>query len=185
VEVAGQEYQKQDAGHYPIVSAVASWNQSKSAYTSALNQNANTSSAGVQVSIPLFSSGEITGRTSQARANYEKAQADRDATRDRVLIELRKQFDSVKSTAARVSALNRAVESSFELTKAMRKSVLGGQRINLDVLLADKALATSRRDLAQAKYNYMISLIKLKQLAGNLSLEDLEKIALHFEKDRR
>jgi protease secretion system outer membrane protein len=55
----------------------------------------------------------------------------------------------------------------------------------LDVLLADKALATSRRDLAQAKYNYMISLIKLKQLAGNLSLEDLEKIALHFEKDRR
>ena len=102
-----------------------------------------------------------------------------------MLIELRKQFDSVKSTAARVSALNRAVESSFELTKAMRKSVLGGQRINLDVLLADKALATSRRDLAQAKYNYMISLIKLKQLAGNLSLEDLEKIALHFEKDRR
>ena len=185
VEVAGQEYQKQDAGHYPIVSAVASWNQSKSAYTSALNQNANTSSAGVQVSIPLFSSGEITGRTSQARANYEKAQADRDATRDRVVIELRKQFDSVKSTAARVSALNRAVESSFELTKAMRKSVLGGQRINLDVLLADKALATSRRDLAQAKYSYMISLIKLKQLAGNLFLEDLEKIALHFEKDRR
>jgi protease secretion system outer membrane protein len=185
VEVARQEYEKQSSGHYPIVSAVASWNQSKSAYTSAVNQNANTSSAGVQVSIPLFSGGEIAGRTSQARANYEKAQADRDAARDRLLTELRKQFDSVKSTAARVSALNRAVESSLELTKAMRKSVLGGQRINLDVLLADKALATAQRDLAQAKYNYMISLFKLKQLAGNLSLEDLEKIALHFEKNKR
>jgi DNA polymerase III alpha subunit len=185
VEVARQEFEKQAAGHYPVVSAIASWNQSKSAYTSAINQNANTSSAGVQVSIPIFSSGEVAGRANQARANYEKALAERDAVRDRVITELRKQFDAVKSTMARVSALNRAVESSTELTKAMRKSVLGGQRINLDVLLADKALATARRDLAQSKYNYMISLLKLKQLAGNLVPEDLEKIALHFEKPKR
>ena len=185
VEVARQEFERQQAGHYPVVSAIASLSQTQSTNTSAINQNANTSSAGVQLSIPIFSSGEVAGRASQARANYEKALADRDAVRDRVITELRKQFDAVKSTMARISALNRAVESSTELTKAMRKSVLGGQRINLDVLMADKALATARRDLAQSKYNYMISLLKLKQLAGNLVPEDLEKIALHFEKPKR
>lgn len=185
IEVARQEYEKQKAGHYPVVSAIASWNQSKSAYTSAINQNANTTSGGVQISIPIFSGGETVGRSSQARANYEKAQAERDAARDRIVTELRKQYDAVKSSVAKVEALNRAVESSFELTKAMRKSVMGGQRINLDVLLADKALATARRDLAQAKYNYMLSLLKLKQQAGSLTLDDLEKIAVNFEKEKR
>ncbi len=185
IEVARQEYEKQKAGHYPVVSAIASWNQSKSAYTSAISQNANTTSGGVQISIPIFSGGETVGRSTQARANYEKAQAERDAARNRVVTELRKQYDAVKSSVARVEALNRAVESSSELTKAMRKSVMGGQRINLDVLLADKALATARRDLAQAKYNYMLSLLKLKQQAGSLTLDDLEKIAVNFEKEKR
>ena len=66
----------------------------------------------------------------------------------------------------------------------MRKSVQGGQRINLDILVADKALATSRRDLAQAKYNHLIAFLKLKQQAGTLDVEDLETVARSFELDR-
>lgn len=184
VEIARQEYEKQKAGHYPVVSAVAGWGQQKSQNYSAINQNATNSQIGVQVSLPLFSGGEATGRSSQARANYEKSQAERDQVRDKVITELRKQYDAVNSSAKKIEALNRAVESATELTRAMRKSVQGGQRINLDILLADKALATAQRDLAQAKYNYMLALLKLKQQAGNLTLEDLEKMALNFRKDQ-
>jgi protease secretion system outer membrane protein len=184
VEVARQEYEKQKAAHYPVVSAVAGWSQQKSQTYVAINQNATNSQVGVQVSMPLFSGGETVGRTSQARANYEKAQSERDQVRDKVVTELRKQYDLANSSLQRIEALNRAVDSATELTKAMRKSVQGGQRINLDVLVADKGLATAKRDLAQAKYNYMLSLLRLKQQAGNLNLEDLEKIALNFQKDQ-
>jgi outer membrane protein, protease secretion system len=184
VEVARQEYQKQKAAHYPTVSGVVGWNQQKSQNYSAINQNAVTSQAGIVISMPIFSGGEITGKTSQSMANYEKAQAERDTVRERAITELRKQYDLANSSLQRIEALNRAVDSANELTKAMRKSVQGGQRINLDVLVADKGLATAKRDLAQAKYNYMLSLLRLKQQAGSLNLEDLEKIALNFQKDQ-
>ena len=49
--------------------------------------------------------------------------------------------------------------------------------------MADKGLATAKRDLAQAKYNYMLSLLRMKQQAGTLTLEDLEKTAKNFQMD--
>lgn len=183
VEVARQEFAKQQAGHYPVVSAVAGWSQQKSQSYVAINQNAINSQVGIQMSVPIFTGGEVTGRTSQARANYEKAQAERDSTRDRVITELRKQYDLVNSSVQKIEALNHAVTSATELTKAMRKSVQGGQRINVDVLLADKGLATAKRDLSRAKYDYMLAMLRLKQQAGSLTVEDLEHTAKNFLKD--
>jgi len=127
----------------------------------------------------------VVGRAVQAYANYEKAQADRAAVIDKISIELHKNFDLMKSSVQRIEALKRSVESGTELTKAMRKSVQGGQRINLDILMADKALATSQRDLAQSKYNHLIAFLKLKQQAGTLSVEDLELVARNFEQDSK
>jgi len=50
-------------------------------------------------------------------------------------------------------------------------------------LLADKGLANAQRDLAQSKYNYLLSFLRLKQQAGNLSSEDLQEVALYFDRD--
>ena len=72
----------------------------------------------------------------------------------------------------------------MELKKAMRQSVKGGERINLDVLMADRQAANAQKDLAQAKYNYLLSYLRLKQQAGNLSSQDLETVATYFERDK-
>ena len=185
VEVARQVYVQQQSGHAPVVSALASWGSSLSQSVPMIGQRAVTSSAGVQVTLPFYSGGGVVGRAVQAYANYEKAQADRAAVIDKISIELHKNFDLMKSSVQRIEALKRSVESGTELTKAMRKSVQGGQRINLDILMADKALATSQRDLAQSKYNHLIAFLKLKQQAGTLSVEDLELVARNFEQDSK
>jgi hypothetical protein len=65
----------------------------------------------------------------------------------------------------------------------MRKSVQAGERISVDVLLADKTRANAEKDLAQAKYAYLAAVLKLKQLAGNLTVQDLEQVAGNFERD--
>ena len=185
VEVARQEYEKQKSAHYPTVAGVVGWNQQRSQTYTAINQQAVTSQVGVVISMPIFSGGEITGRTTQAAANYEKAKAERDQVRDSMITELRKQYDLANSSLQRIEALNRAVDSASELTRAMRKSVQGGQRINLDVLVADKGLATAKKDLSQAKYNYMLAILRMKQQAGTLTLEDLEKTAKNFQTDSK
>lgn len=184
VEIARQTYQQNKAAHYPTVSGFVSWNQQKSYSVVTVNQESLQSMVGISVNVPIFSGGETVGKTTQARAGFEKTQADYDATRDRIVTELKKQYDTVISSSQRVEALIRAVSSSSELTKAMRKSIQGGVRINLDALLADKAFATSQRDLAQAKYNYLLSVMKLKQQAGTLTVEDLEKTAGYFQFDK-
>lgn len=183
VEIARQTYAQNKAAHYPTVSGFVSWNQQKSYTVVTVSQESLQSMVGVSVNVPIFSGGETVGKTTQARAGYEKAQADYDATRDRVITELKKQFDAINSSAQRIDALMRAVNSSSELTRAMRKSIQGGVRINLDALLADKAFATAQRDLAQAKYNYLLSVMKLKQQAGTLTVEDMEKTATYFQLD--
>jgi len=65
----------------------------------------------------------------------------------------------------------------------MRLSIRGGERINMDALLADRGLANASRDLAQAKYNYLLSFLRLKQQAGNLTTDDLQLVAAYFERD--
>ena len=182
-EVARQDLQKNVAGNYPVVSAVATWGQQNSYYISTINQNAVTSTAGIQATWPIFNGGQTTGLISQSRANFEKAKAQSDEARTRVITELRKQYDAVISSELKVAALNRAVDSATELTKAMRLSIKGGERINMDALLADKGLSNAQRDLAQAKYNYLLSYLRLKQQAGNLTSEDLQEVAMYFERD--
>lgn len=184
IEVSRQQYQRERAGHFPVVSGVVAWNQQRSNNVNTISQEAVNSYAGVQITIPLSTGGETTGRTSQARANLEKSMAETDATRAKITTELRKQYDLVVTSIQKIDALNKAVASAQELTKAMRKSVQGGQRINLDILVADKGLATAQRDLAQAKYTYMVSLLRLKQISGQISVEDLEKMAKNFAQDR-
>lgn len=181
IEVNRQDYQRNRAAHFPVLSGVAAWNQAKSYTVSTIYQDTNTSSVGVQLSIPIFTGGEVTGRTSQSRANFEKSQAEFDAVTNKVITELRKQYDLVISSQKKVEALTRAVESASELVKAMRKSIQAGQRINLDALIADKGLANAQRDLSQARYTYLLATLRLKQQAGVLTVEDLEKVATNFQ----
>jgi protease secretion system outer membrane protein len=182
-EAAKQEYNKQISNNAPVISAIAQYNQQSSYYVSTINQTANSTMVGVQATWQLSNGGQTYGLTKQANANWEKAQADTEAVRSRVITELRRQYDLVVSSRQKVAALERAVESGSELTKAMRKSVQAGERISVDVLLAEKVLVTAQKDLAQAKYTYLASTLKLKQLAGNLTVQDLEVVAGNFERD--
>jgi len=54
-------------------------------------------------------------------------------------------------------------------------------RTNLDVLNAQQQLYSTRRDLYQAEYNYLISQLQLKIATGTLAEDDLARVnqALH------
>jgi outer membrane protein len=56
-----------------------------------------------------------------------------------------------------------------------------GVRTNLDVLNAQQQLYSTRRDLYQAEYNFLISKLRLKAAAGVLDADALIEVnqALH------
>jgi len=180
IEAARQEMNKNRAGHAPRVDFIASYNKTTAETINTYNQDSTVRSIGVQVSIPLYSGGGVSASTRQSAAALEKAKSDFDAKSNTVLTELRKQYNVVISSAAKIAANGKAVESAELLTVATEQSIKGGVRINLDLLNARQQLFASKRDLAQARYNYLTGVLRLRSAAGVLGPADVNEIALYF-----
>lgn len=174
------EVKKSRAGHTPRVDLVASLNKQNSASFIVPNRDATFASVGVEVSLPLYAGGRVVATTNQAQANHARAQADLDAMSDRVLVELRRQYQLLQSSIKRIESLELAVDSALLLVQATEKSIQGGIRINLDLLNAQSQLFSAQVDLAEARYSYLLAYLRLRLAAGTLALEDLEKVASYF-----
>src|SRR5471032_503863 len=179
IEAAHQEVNKDRAGHAPRLDFVASYSKNTAQTIDTYNQDSTVRSIGIQLTVPLYAGGSVVATTRQAMAGQEKARSDLQATTDKVLVELRKEYAVVLSSVSRIAALDKAVASSELLIKATEQSIKGGVRINLD-LLNQQQLYTSKRDQAQARYTYLTALLKLRAAAGTAGVDDVRQVAAYF-----
>jgi protease secretion system outer membrane protein len=180
IENARLDIQRNKAGHYPRVDFVGVYSKGDSESTTTVGQATVNRSIGVQVNIPIYQGGAVNATTRQAAAGYERARADLDVRSNRILVDMRKAYDQVQNSIAKVAALEKAVASGKLLMTATEQSIKGGVRINLDLLNAQQQLYTSQRDLAQARYTYLISLIRLRAGAGTLDDSAVREVAAYF-----
>jgi outer membrane protein, protease secretion system len=180
VEIALEEINKNRAGHYPRLDLIASASKNSSDTTSTINQSTNSRSIGVQLNVPLYSGGSVSAATRQAIANHQKAQAELEAKTGQIVVELRKQFNLTLSGVARIAAAEKSLSSSSLLVEATQKSVTGGVRTNADVLDAKQKRFEAKRDLALARYNYLLAHLRLRYSAGTLSSSDLQDVSAYF-----
>ncbi|MDN4054636.1 TolC family outer membrane protein [Massilia sp. YIM B02763] len=180
IENARLEVQRDKAGHLPRLDLVASYGKDESATLTSFNQDVLNRAVGVQLNIPIYQGGAISATTRQAAANLERTRADLDNRSNQIMVELRKSFDLVQNSVAKIKALERAVASGKELMTATEQSIKGGVRINLDLLNAQQQLYTSQRDLAQARYAYLIGLLRLRADAGTLDESSVREVAAYF-----
>ncbi|TVT84367.1 TolC family outer membrane protein [Pseudomonas sp. H3(2019)] len=176
VEVARFEVERNRAGHLPRVSAYATARKNESESGNTYNQRYDTNTIGIEVSVPLYAGGGVSASTRQASRSMEQAEYDLDSKTRETLIELRRQFSACLSGVSKLHAYQKALTSAEALVVSTRQSILGGERVNLDALNAEQQLYTTRRDLAQARYDYLMAWTKLHYYAGNLREEDLAKV---------
>lgn len=181
IEVAQQEVNKARAAHTPRLDLVASYSKNDSESLTTRGQETFNRAVGVQLNVPIYSGGQVSAIARQAVASRERAKADLDRRISLVMVELRKAHSVVLSSVSRVDALIKAVNSGALLRTATEQSIKGGVRINLDLLNAEQQLAVSQRDLAQARYGYLLGLLRLQAAAGTLTDEDVYKVAKYFE----
>lgn len=180
VEIARAEVLKARAGHAPRLDFVASYAKNDSETLNTLEQKSTVRSIGVQLNMPLYAGGSVNASSRQAVANQERARADMEGKTNRVLLDLRKDYDSVASSVTRIEALLKAVESAKLLITATTQSIKGGVRINLDLLNAQEQLYAAQRDLAQARYTYLLGSLRLRAGSGALSSDDVREISANF-----
>lgn len=176
-EFASLEVDRNRAGHYPQLDFVARSSRTQGESLSTVDQKNVINSVGVQLNVPLFAGGRVDALTGQAVANRARAQAELDAAVNEVLIEVRKQFMAVETGAGRIAAYQKAVDASVVAVEGTLRGMRGGIRSNVDVLNAERVMFVARRDLAQARYEYLLSLLQLRAAAGVLSEKDLQEVA--------
>jgi protease secretion system outer membrane protein len=180
VDVAREQVNKGKAGHMPRLDFVANYTKSAADTISTNNQESTNRSLGIQLSVPLYAGGYHSAVTRQAVASLERAKANLDASVAKTLVDVRKEYAMVGSTIQRSAALERAVEAATLLIKATEQSIKGGVRINADLLSARQQLYTSQRDLAQARYGYLLAGLRLRAAAGTLGGDDVRAVSKYF-----
>ncbi|UQS16385.1 TolC family outer membrane protein [Pseudomonas sp. HS6] len=185
VEVARYEVERNRAGHFPKVNAYAAMRQNESESGNTYNQRYETNTIGFEVSVPLYAGGGVSASTRQASRTMEQAEYELDGKTRETLIELRRQFSACLSGVNKLRAYQKALTSAEALVVSTKQSILGGERTNLDALNAEQQLFTTRRDLAQARYDYLMAWTKLHYYAGTLSEQDLARVDEAFGVARR
>lgn len=178
--VAKYDIERQRAGHFPRMSLVANRRNSHSENESNYKQRYDTGTLGIQVSVPLFSGGAVAAATRQAQAQYQRTAWEKTRETDAIAVALRQHFTILTRLPARIAAYKQAENAASVLVDATRKSVIGGERINLDVLNAWSQLYNVRSDLARARHDWLLAWVSLHFYAGTLDDDKLRWLAAQF-----
>jgi outer membrane protein len=175
VEIAHRTIKATRSEHYPTLDLVARRIHTNQGSDFLFEQPgiSNLTTAGVQWNIPIFSGFMVDSKVKEAIALEDKAQQDLENARRTAAQAARQYFLSVGSGLAQVAAYEAAEVSS---QTSLDSNLLGyqvGVRINIDVLNAQQQLYTTRQTLSKARYDTIVSGLRLKSAAGSLREDDL------------
>jgi len=184
VEIARREIDRQQAVKYPTVDLVSSAGLTESPSAQLANSRFRSTSIGVLVNMPLYTGGGLEARVAEAVSLQEKTQKDLLNAERGAEQGARTAFLGTNSLLAQVRALEAAELSSALALESNELGYQVGVRINIDVLNALQQLSSTRRDLSKARYDALLSGLRLKASAGALLIDDIAKIDQFLKTER-
>ncbi|HUS23753.1 MAG TPA: TolC family outer membrane protein [Candidatus Binatia bacterium] len=182
-EVAGSRLQAEIAEgevdivrtrHYPTLGVNATGTEAKS---SGFNQGKfGDNRVTLQLNVPIFSGFSTQAAVRQARSTHSQRVAELERARRTAQQNTRNAYQGVIAGVARVKALKQAVVSNQTALQASEVGLEVGARTNIDVLNAQQLLFLAERDYSRARYDYLLSILRLKAGAGQLGAKDLAEI---------
>lgn len=174
LEVAQQEIEKAKAGYYPTVDLLITRNQRTTAGSLfGGGSSVNTNDVVVRANVPIYEGGATQAGVGKASSRYTAAQQDLERDRRLVDRQARAAYAGVVSGVARIGALGQSVQALESARQLKEEGYKAGLTTILGVLDAERDLYAVRRDASQARYDYQLNMLRLKQAAGTLNEEDL------------
>jgi outer membrane protein len=130
----------------------------------------------IQFSVPIFQGGAVNSQRKQAYSQYEKVNENTLFTQRRIIQEVRSEFSNVITLVANVTAQKQAVLSATSALEATQVGYKVGTRNVVDLLQAEKNLYSAEKNLANAKYDYILANLRLALASGTITPGDLVKI---------
>lgn len=183
-DIAREQIKLAQSGYMPTASIDASTNLNKNERYGSYSSNGAIGShhsksysgnnyVGVSVNMPIFSGGATMSQVEQAQHNFVSYSEKLESTNRSVINQVRSSYNNIASSISSIRAYQQAVVSAESSLEATSSGYQVGTRTIVDVLNATTQLYSSKRNLSDAKYNYLTSLLQLKYAIGTLTADDL------------
>jgi|GEM_PF-244470 len=186
MEAAEENASSKQAEHLPKVTGSLSYQQDNvsgsqvvsptTPFLNPPNTESHTKMAMVKITLPIFSSGMTSAAAHQAYAQYNTALDQRIDTERTVTLETHKRFVAANTDIERISARQQAIDSAQRALEATQAGYKSGIRSIVDVLTTQRTLFISKRDYANARYDYVMDVLHLKEQTGQLNPRDIDDL---------
>ena len=163
----------------PKISGRASYFDSDSdgtRYTSPFESQQDGHSFVVSVTMPIWLGGSVDAQRRQAKQRSIASDEGYTASKRNTVQAARSLHQLVLTNTARVKARKQSITSADSALQATQAGYEVGTRNIVDVLVAQRTVYQARRNYSNARYDYILSMMRLKEVAGQLSPEDVYQL---------
>ncbi|WP_258364138.1 TolC family outer membrane protein [Halomonas sp. LBP4] len=175
VEVSRSGLDIARAERLPTVDAFANYNYADDD-REGIQGVTSISQVGVGISMPLYTGGRTSASIRQNTYLLESSQYDFEDQRRDTIQQVRSLFTQVSNDVSTVEARAQAIVSSESALDATRAGHEVGTRNIVDVLNAEQDLSNAIADHAEARFDYVINLLSLRQQSGTLDVPAMEAL---------
>ncbi|MGF1724640.1 TolC family protein [Photobacterium nomapromontoriensis] len=127
--------------------------------------------------VPIFNGGKDYFRYKQNKTNIERADIDLQDSKQQSQQHFDEFIYNINDYSVSLESLTIIIQANYSSYIGIQKAHKLGTRTITDLLSAESKLFSSIRDYERARYDYIITLIQLNELVGNLTLNTINKIA--------
>jgi outer membrane protein len=143
----------------------------------------NDFNLGINLTVPLYTGGKITSQTKQAEFAYVAASQDLEKTYRSVVKDVRAFNNNISASIGALRAYQQSVISAKSALEATEAGFDVGTRTIVDVLDSTRRLYDANKNLSNARYDYVLNLLQLRQAVGTLSEQDILDINAGLKAD--
>jgi len=185
VTVAQKAVDFERAAKRPTVDLFAKHNGNSTHGENKFDRDQFDASVGIQFNMPLYRGGNIASKVREARHKLHQAQSQLEVQKRRVSEQTRAAYTIIISGLAQINAYKQVLNSTQVAAKATQAGFEAGTRTAVDVLLSLRETFRAKRDYSNARYDFLLNTLKLKQAAGTLSEKDIVALSKSLGRARR
>ncbi len=171
------DYKSKRSGHYPTLTLTAGLNDTTldNYKQPTINGTAETEESNIALNfnLPLYSGGATQAASKRSRFLAEQARHQLTSAQRSAEIQTRSEFINLRTNVQTVESLQQNIVSRESALEATREGYNVGTRNIVEVLDAERNYFTALRDHASARFDFVISSLRLKQAAGTLTQKDV------------
>ena len=176
---AEENYKAKRAGHAPTLDLVGShaYNSSEApvSFLQPTIQTPDTTAdtISLQLKIPLYTGGATSANQRQSKYLSLAAMDNERLARRKVIQDATNYYQLVVANVSQVNARKQSTVSAKVALDATQAGYEAGTRTIVDVLSVQRNLFQAQRDYINARFDYVLNSLRLKQVAGMLTENDL------------